>query len=179
MKVVRLSVLSVGRLYLQFLLESESTPGPESIKNYKDTIGSRTCDLPACSAVPQPISPLHHASISICTFKKIVYYCFFFNISNFPLLNCVLVSNTRLKILILLIRPQKSSTIVFFKISNFPLLNCVLVSNTRLKILIPLIRPQKSSTIVFFKISNFPLLNCVLVSNTRLKILFPLIHPVF
>ena len=28
-----------------------------SIKNYKDTIGNRISDLPACSAVPQPTAP--------------------------------------------------------------------------------------------------------------------------
>jgi hypothetical protein len=30
-----------------------------SMKNSKDTIGNRTRDLPACSAVPQPTAPLH------------------------------------------------------------------------------------------------------------------------
>ena len=29
-----------------------------STKNTSDTIGNKTCDLPACSAVPQPIAPL-------------------------------------------------------------------------------------------------------------------------
>ena len=29
-----------------------------SMKNSNDTIGNRTCDLPACSAVPQPTAPL-------------------------------------------------------------------------------------------------------------------------
>jgi hypothetical protein len=28
-----------------------------SIKNYNDTIGNRTRDLPVCSAVPQPTAP--------------------------------------------------------------------------------------------------------------------------
>jgi hypothetical protein len=27
------------------------------MKNSSDTIGNRTCDLPACSAVPQPTAP--------------------------------------------------------------------------------------------------------------------------
>ena len=46
-----------------FLLEAESTPGPwcggriKSIKNPNDTIGNRTRDLLACSAVPQPTAP--------------------------------------------------------------------------------------------------------------------------
>jgi hypothetical protein len=29
------------------------------MKNSNDTTGNRTCDLPACSAVPQPTVPLH------------------------------------------------------------------------------------------------------------------------
>jgi hypothetical protein len=28
-----------------------------SMKNFNDTIGNRTYDLPACSAVPQPTAP--------------------------------------------------------------------------------------------------------------------------
>ena len=28
-----------------------------SMKNFNDTIGNRTCDLPASSAVPQPTAP--------------------------------------------------------------------------------------------------------------------------
>ena len=28
-----------------------------SVKNSSDTIGNRTCDIPACSAVPQPTAP--------------------------------------------------------------------------------------------------------------------------
>ena len=28
-----------------------------SMKNYNDTIGNRTRDLPVCSAVPQPTAP--------------------------------------------------------------------------------------------------------------------------
>ena len=70
-KAVRLSVLRTGRLYpppkkyswYSFLLGAESTPGHSaagrimSLKNSNDTIGNRTSDLPACSAVPQPNSP--------------------------------------------------------------------------------------------------------------------------
>ena len=48
-----------------FLLEAESTPGPQcgqknyaNKKNYMDTIGNRTRDLPTCSAVLQPTAPL-------------------------------------------------------------------------------------------------------------------------
>jgi hypothetical protein len=29
-----------------------------SIKKFNDTSGKQTCDLPACSAVPQPTAPL-------------------------------------------------------------------------------------------------------------------------
>jgi hypothetical protein len=42
------------------LLEAESNPEPQwimSIKNSNDTIGNRTRDLPACSAVSQPTAP--------------------------------------------------------------------------------------------------------------------------
>jgi hypothetical protein len=40
-----------------FLLEAESAPGLQyGWKDY-DTIGNRTRDLPACSAVPQPTAP--------------------------------------------------------------------------------------------------------------------------
>jgi hypothetical protein len=31
-----------------------------SMKKPNDTIGNRTRDLPACSAVPQPTAPPHH-----------------------------------------------------------------------------------------------------------------------
>ena len=70
MKVVRLSALSIGRLYprkhswYSFLLEVELIPGPYCGRKYyvdekksNDTIGDRTRDLPACSAVPQPTAP--------------------------------------------------------------------------------------------------------------------------
>ena len=43
--------------WYSFLLETESTPGLMSKKNSSDTIGNRTRDLPACSAVPQPTAP--------------------------------------------------------------------------------------------------------------------------
>jgi hypothetical protein len=29
-----------------------------SMKNYSDTVGNRTRDLPACGAVPQPSAPI-------------------------------------------------------------------------------------------------------------------------
>ena len=63
MKVVRLSAPRTGRFY-SFLLKAESTPQGcsaagriMSTKSYNDTIGNRTRDLPACSAVPQPTAP--------------------------------------------------------------------------------------------------------------------------
>ena len=46
--------------WYSFLLETESTPDPSAagrimlLKNSNDTVGNRTRDLPACSAVPQP-----------------------------------------------------------------------------------------------------------------------------
>jgi hypothetical protein len=49
--------------WYSFLLEAESTPEPQcSRKDYvdessSDTIGNRTRNLPACSAVPQPTVP--------------------------------------------------------------------------------------------------------------------------
>ena len=63
-KVVRLSVLRTGHVYgprkyfwYSFLLEAESIQGRNavgrivSLKNSRHTIGKRTHDLPACSAV--------------------------------------------------------------------------------------------------------------------------------
>ena len=40
------------------------------MKNSNDTIGNRTRDLPACSAVPQPTAPPRAPEISKMTFKK-------------------------------------------------------------------------------------------------------------
>jgi hypothetical protein len=64
MKMVRLSALLTGRLYppkkdcwYSFLLEADSTETIMSMKNSSDTIGNRTHDVPACSAVPQPTAP--------------------------------------------------------------------------------------------------------------------------
>jgi len=64
MKVVRLSALRTGRLYLQgnmpgthFCYRLSRPHGLSavgritSMKNYNDAIGNRTRDLPACSAV--------------------------------------------------------------------------------------------------------------------------------
>jgi len=69
MKVVIFSALRTCRLsprkyfWYSFLLETESTPGPQfagrivSMKNSHDTIENRITDLPACSAVPQHTAP--------------------------------------------------------------------------------------------------------------------------
>ena len=48
--------------WYSFLLEAESTPGPQGDrKDYvNDTIGNRTRDLPACSVMPQPTAPPHN-----------------------------------------------------------------------------------------------------------------------
>jgi len=63
MKVVRLSTLSTGRLYPHFCYRLNQPQGRSeggrimSMKYSNDTIGNRTRDLPACSAVPQPTAP--------------------------------------------------------------------------------------------------------------------------
>ena len=68
MKVVRLSALHTGCFYaladtpcipfclrLSRLWGHSATRRIKSTKKYSDTIGKRTCDLTACSAVPQPL----------------------------------------------------------------------------------------------------------------------------
>ena len=70
MKVVRLSALGTDRLYppgnipgTHFCyrlsqLQAHSVAGRiMPMKNSSDTIGNRTCDVKACSAVPQPTAP--------------------------------------------------------------------------------------------------------------------------
>ena len=70
MKVVGLSALRIGRLYppgnipgTHFCLRLSQPQGHSaagrimSMKNSSYTIGNRTRDLPACSAVPQPTAP--------------------------------------------------------------------------------------------------------------------------
>jgi hypothetical protein len=48
-----------------------------SVKNSSDTIGNRTRDLPACSAVPQPTAP-PRAPYPVCTYNFCVSYMFLF-----------------------------------------------------------------------------------------------------
>jgi hypothetical protein len=72
MKVVVLSALRTGRLYTPGNIpgthfcqmpsrpqDHSATERIMSMKNYSDTMWSRTRDLPACSAVPQPTAPPH------------------------------------------------------------------------------------------------------------------------
>jgi len=40
------------------------------MKNSSDTIGNRTSDLPACSAVPQPSAPLRAPGFYISKLRK-------------------------------------------------------------------------------------------------------------
>jgi hypothetical protein len=40
-----------------------------STKNYNDTIGNRTGDLPACSAVPQPTAPPRAMQVSCAKWR--------------------------------------------------------------------------------------------------------------
>ena len=52
--VVRLLALRTGRLYAQ---GHDAAGRITSMKYSNDTVGNRTRDLPACSAVPQPAAP--------------------------------------------------------------------------------------------------------------------------
>jgi len=68
-KVVRLSVLRTGRLYLLKRIVA--------MKNSNDTVGNPTRDLPACSSVPQPIVPplsaIHVSSSNILSPDRTVW----------------------------------------------------------------------------------------------------------
>ena len=50
--------------WYSFLLAAESNPRPQcsrkvkSMKNFSDTIGNQSRDIPSCNAVPQPTAPL-------------------------------------------------------------------------------------------------------------------------
>jgi hypothetical protein len=87
--MVRLSALCTGRLYPQeiflILISVKRLSQPQghsaagwfmSMKNSNDTIGNRTRDLPACSAVPQPAAPPR------CLTKEVLFslppFCYYF-----------------------------------------------------------------------------------------------------
>jgi hypothetical protein len=86
MKVVRLSALNAGRLYpprkrscYSFLLEAELTPGPLCCRKDSDTIGNRTRNLPACSAVSQsttstraPFLTCRVLHVKLCRYEYVV-----------------------------------------------------------------------------------------------------------
>ena len=55
--------------WYSFLLEAECGQNM-SMKKSSHTIRNRTCDLPACSAVPQPTAPTHALDDSIITSGK-------------------------------------------------------------------------------------------------------------
>jgi hypothetical protein len=65
--------------WYSFLLEAESTPGPLCsrkdyvMKNSSDTIGNRTRNFPACSAVPQPTVPPRAPCILLRTSLSFMY----------------------------------------------------------------------------------------------------------
>jgi len=79
MKVVNLSALSTGRLYPLGNIsgipscyklsrhQSHSAAGRiMSMKNFSNTIGNQTSDLPACSVVPQPTAlPLNATPVYV------------------------------------------------------------------------------------------------------------------
>ena len=76
MKVVRLSTLCTGRLYpprkyfwYLFLLEAESTTGPQCGRKDYDTTGGLTSDHPACSKVSEPTVPPRAPHILVVDIK--------------------------------------------------------------------------------------------------------------
>ena len=83
MQMVRLPTLRTGRLYppgnipgtlfcysLSHLQGHSAAGRIMSMKNSNDTIGNRTRDLPACSAVPQPTASPRAPKISILLCKR-------------------------------------------------------------------------------------------------------------
>jgi hypothetical protein len=47
-----------------------------SMKKFNDTIGNQTCDLPVCSAVPQPTAPPRAPTVFLNTPKKFLFQVF-------------------------------------------------------------------------------------------------------
>jgi len=81
-----------------FLLETEWTTGIKSMKNSNDTIGNRTRDLPARSAVPQPAVPARTPRyyvgrnlISINLFSKTFNYI----LAHKKLISCTKITECR------------------------------------------------------------------------------------
>jgi len=93
MKVVRLSAIPRGNIpgthFCWRLSQPQGYSATETImsmKNSIDTIGNRTRDLPACSAVPQPTAPTRAPCGSVSVFIKK-------NVDFHPLLNFVAMSS--------------------------------------------------------------------------------------
>jgi hypothetical protein len=77
--MVRLLAQQTGLLYPPGNIPGHNAAGRiKSMKNFSDTIGNRTCDLPVCSAVPQTTAPsraawlknLQYVDLSYCGNKK-------------------------------------------------------------------------------------------------------------
>ena len=71
-KVVRLSALRTGHLYLTSVrvwVQVHSAAG-RFMKNSNDTIENRTCDLPVCSTVSQPTAPTRAPNMHVEGKKK-------------------------------------------------------------------------------------------------------------
>jgi hypothetical protein len=102
LKVVRLSTLRTGRLYppgnipgthfcyrLSRPQDHSATGRIMSMKNSNDIIGSRTRDLPACSAVPKPTAPplAPHIQVVNATYESniVVLSSFNYGLLRFPL----------------------------------------------------------------------------------------------
>ena len=110
MKVVMLSGLRTGRIYppgnfpgthfCQRLSRPQGRSAAGRIMSMKisnNTIGNRSSDLPACSAVPQPTAPPHMQSSSLLYIIYIMVYilCIYIYIYSNKLLDCTCVLSLR------------------------------------------------------------------------------------